>query len=144
MKVPALIVVSPRTPVCSGIADSLSEELLWRGFDPEVRSGRDLDRRAVERARLLALVFPAIPVVGLPGIALGGTRSVVRSMGDLDGKAAALLAVSPLPLRGVADGVARLLERAGARVVVADSVPPVGPRGALVDLAAECMVRITR
>ncbi len=142
MTTPTLVLYTPDRSQPRDKAHMLREELLPRGFDVTVqpaRPGQDLD---VTPYRLVVLVFPVLPVPRRRGLPLGGVLDVIAGLRGLEGKDVAVVAISPVFTRRLTDGVAAPLRHHGAHLVVCDFVPPFGPQGALVDVAAECMVRL--
>lgn len=139
---PTLILYTPDRFQPRDKAEKLRDELLPRGFDVTIQPahpGQELD---VTRYRLVVLVFPVIPIPRRRGRPLGGVLDVIAGLRGLDGKDVAVVAIAPVFTQGLTDGVEAPLRHHGAHIVVLDFVPPFGPQGALVDVAAECMVRL--
>ena len=138
----ALILVAPRCPPCRHRASQLVDELRWRAFDAELRVADPAAEHDVAPFELLVLVFPALALPGLPGRPLGGMVRLLPRLRGLPGRRLALLAVSPLGVGARLRGFVRDAEDLGAELVATRTATPAGSDRDVVDLAAECMVRV--
>ena len=135
-----LVLYTPANRPLRNQASLLADELHWRGFDAEVEAagaGRD-----VSDYRLVVLVFPVLHVP-FKAVPMGGIERVVSDLRGLSGQNVALLAVTPLDVGKRLCGLKGQLERLGGSLVATGNALP-GIRGqrGMVDLAAECMVRV--
>jgi len=137
-----LILTAPRCPPCSLRARQLQDELSWRTFDTRVEEATGSREIDVSGEDLVVLIFPALV---LPGVAfpLGSARRLLGALRGLPDTRLAMLAISPLGLKARLERFGRKAENLGARLVAIRMAPPAGPRGAVIDLAAECMSRVT-
>lgn len=138
----ALILVAPRCPPCRRRARQLEDELRWRNFETRIGASNTRGGHEVADVDLVVLVFPALVLPGL-SMPLGGVRSALSGLRGLGDTPLALLAISPLSLRAPLRGFVRQVEKRFGRVVACRTVPPAGPRRGVIDLAAECMARVT-
>lgn len=138
----ALILVAPRCPPCDRRARQLEDELRWRNFEARMVTTDVVEGHDASDHDLVVLVFPALVLPGL-SLPLGGTRSALASLRGLESTPLALLAISPLGLRAPLRGFVTQVERRFGPVVACRTVPPAGPRRGVIDVAAECMARVT-
>lgn len=138
----ALILIAPRCPPCASRARQLQDELAWRNFDARVEEADGARELDVSDESLVVLAFPALVLPGL-AIPLGSARALLDSLRGLSGIQLAMLAISPLGLKARLTSFGRQAEDRGAQLVAIRTIPPAGPRGGIIDLAAECMSRVT-
>ncbi len=138
----ALILVSPRCPPCQRRARQLEDELRWRNFDARIETADARGGYDVSNDDLVVLVFPALVLPGL-SLPLGGIRAALDGLRGIGDTPLALLAISPLGLRAPLHRFAAQVERRFGRVVAIRTTPPAGSRRSVIDLAAECMARVT-
>ncbi len=138
----ALILVAPRCLPCQRRARQLEDELRWRNFQVQVQAADPERGHDLGQMDLAVLVFPAVVLPGL-SFPLGSAGSLLRSLRGLEHPRLAMLAISPFGLDAPLDRFGRKAVELGGCLVAIRTTPPAGPRRGVIDLAAECMARVT-